>query len=82
MQYIYRFSTVVVHFTWRGKTDKGQSNQTINFRTNTFNHFEEELYANSLVRTSIGIDTLALFLMLFLIVFAVSCYNSFQKGVG
>ena len=82
LQYIYRFSTVVVHFTWRGKKDKGQSNQTINFRTNTFNHFEEELYANSLVRTSIGIDTLALFLMLFLIVFTVSCYNSFQKGVG
>ena len=71
LYYTYSFSTVIVHHTLRKRYKRDKEKNKSDLEKSN-NHFEEDLYVNSQVRTFIGFDTLALFFMLFLIIFVYS----------
>ena len=85
LQYVYRFSTIIIHLTSRGKTSFKERIRKFfgNDIEDTDNdiHFEHELYANAKDRKFIGFDTLALFLMVFFIIFVYGIFLYFVAGV-
>ena len=80
LYYIYRFSTVIVHHTLRKRYKKDKEKNKSDLEKST-NHFEDDLHVNSQVRKFIGFDTLALFFMLFLIIFVYGIFIYFLVSV-
>ena len=81
LQYIYRFSTVIIHLK-RGNEDSLPNDAALYIEdANNDVHYENELYANAKDRKFIGIDTPALFLMLLFIIFVYGIILSFVAGV-
>ncbi|CAI8053281.1 hypothetical protein GBAR_LOCUS29142, partial [Geodia barretti] len=85
LQYVYRFSTVIIHLTLRGNVDNLPKDDVLLYYNiedgNNDVHYENELYANAKDRKFIGFDTLALLLMLLFIIFVYGIITYFVAGV-